>query len=59
VSRRPGEAIWIEPEDLENPEIKALVDESLSGLRGDADDIEHDQALAPTAGYPAPGNQED
>lgn len=41
---------WIEPADLEDPEIRELVGESLDGLRGDADGIEHDPALQPTAG---------
>lgn len=58
MSRRPGEAIWIDPEDLEDPEIARMVGEVSGGLRDHADEIEHDLALAPTAGLPAP-NQED
>jgi hypothetical protein len=50
VSRRPGDAVWIDPEDLENPEIAAMVDEVTGSLDSHAREIEHDEHLRPTAG---------
>jgi hypothetical protein len=59
MARDPRDAIWIEPHHLKDPEIAAMVGEVTGGLRDHADEVERDPALGPTAGLPAPGNQED
>jgi hypothetical protein len=58
VSRDPRDAIWLPERQDMTPELRQMVDEVTSGLDAHAAQVEHDPALAPTAGLPAP-NQED
>jgi hypothetical protein len=58
VSRHVPRQRWIEDSDLEDPEIAQMVSDAAGGIRGSAAEIEHDEHLRPTAGLPAP-SQED
>jgi hypothetical protein len=59
VSRDPRDAIWLPERQDMTPELRQMVDDAAGGLRDHADEVEHDPALRPTAGLPAPDDQED